>query len=140
MSHVTVHRQGKAYHVPLATVQDVIDLMDATYSINRAELIADLDAMSASEDAKVKAIREMRSRKGMTTDLVRQAFTLNGAQMIVEHVVEPEKHEAIMDTTPDDLVQTALLILGFDMNEESENDGTDKANPRKGDGTSTTRQ
>ena len=141
MSHVTVKRHGKAYHVPLATVQDVIDIMDANYAKARTELLADLEAMSATEEARLQAMKEMRESRGMTTDLIRQAFTLEGARAVVEHVVDPELHAAVMDSTPDELVQTALTILGFDMADDSDEAVENKTtNPRKGGETSTTKQ
>ena len=139
MSHVTVQRQGKAYHVPLATVQDIIDLMDANYAKARVELLSDLEAMSASEESKLQAMKEMRERKGMTTDLIRQAFTLEGARAVVEHVVDPAMHAAVMDSTPDELVQTALTILGFDMTDDADSKEEKPANPPKGGATSTTK-
>ena len=138
MSHLTINRHGKAYHVPLATVQDVIDMMDATYARKRMELLADLEAMSASEEAKVKALTELRDRKGLTTDLLREAFTLPGARAIIEHVAKPEDHEAIMEDQPDQIVQVALQVLGFTVDpDEEDEEGEGSAHPQNGDATST---
>jgi hypothetical protein len=137
MSHLTVQRQGKAYHIPLATVQDVIDLMDANYAKNRQTLLDDLDAMNASEETKLKAMTEMRERKGMTTDLIREAFTLPGARAILEHVARPEDHEAIFEDAPDKIVQIALEVLGFTVDgDDAETAGDTDLNPQKGDATS----
>ena len=140
MSHLTVQRHGKAYHVPLATVQDVIDLMDANYAKKRVELLADLDDMNASEETKLKAMAEIRERKGMTTDLIREAFTLPGARSIIQHVAKTEDHAAILEDAPDQIVQVALQVLGFTVDEQnSEEDGERPENPPKGDATSTTK-
>jgi hypothetical protein len=136
MSHLTVKRKAKTFHVPLASVQNVIELMDANFSANRKALIQDLADMDASDETKIKAMDDLRQRKGMTTDLIRSAFTLAGARSILEHVVSPEDFDEVVDTTPDDLVQLALQVLGFDIDDDSKGDDA-PADPTQGDGTST---
>jgi len=136
MSHLTVKRSTGTIHVPLATVQDVIDLMDAAYARRRVELISDLEAMNASEESKLKALSDMRERRGMTSDLIRDAFTLPGARCIIEHVADPQHHEVLMEESPDEIVQMALKILGFEVDDE-EGAESDDADPRTGGETST---
>ena len=139
MSHLTVKRNAKTYHVPMATVQNVIDLMDANYAESRKALIEDLKAMDASDEAKIKAMDDLRQRRGMTTDLIRSAFTLAGARAILEHVVDPDEFHEVADTTPDELVQLALQVLGFDVDAESD-ESEKPADPTTGGGTSTRKQ
>ena len=137
MSHLTIDRKGKTYHVPFATVQDVIDLMDASYSRRRDELAEDLKAMDASTEMKLEAMNELRSRKGLTADLIREAFTLPGAHEIIKHVVKPDELEPILESAPDEIVKLALLVLGFDVDEDEEAGQATDANPQTGDETST---
>tara|TARA_R110002012_G_scaffold30807_2_gene92793 strand:+ start:251 stop:673 length:423 start_codon:yes stop_codon:yes gene_type:complete len=140
MSHITVDREGKTYHVPLATVQDVIDLMDSTYSKRREELLVDLKAVEASPTEKLQALAELRERKGLTTDLMREAFTLDGACAIIQHVAKPDDHNALIDVAPDKVVELALLVLGFTLDETDESKEGSDVDPPKGDETSTTKQ
>jgi hypothetical protein len=139
MSHITVDRAGKTIHLPLATVQDVIDLMDASYARKRRDLIEDLDALGVSGEDKVKAMSELRERKGMTTDLIRDVFTLAGAQSVIKHCAKPEDLDELLNEAPDQIVQLALEVLGFDVGDTSEESAEDGASPRKGGVTSTTK-
>lgn len=141
MSHVTVERNGRTFHVQLAKVQDVIDLMDANYARRRKELIEDLEAMKASPEDKMKALAELRDRKGLTADLMREAFTLEGACSIIRHMANPDDYEAVIDGAPDKIVELALLVLGFTLDAEGDDpeEGSD-ADPQMGGETSTKRQ
>jgi hypothetical protein len=136
MSHLTVKRSTGTIHVPLATVQDVIDLMDANYARRRIELVSDMEAMNASESAKLEAMKELRDRRGMTSDLIREAFTLPGARSIIEHVADPGDHEALLEESPDEIVQIALKILGFEVDDTEAEEGSADADPPKGGVTS----
>ena len=140
MSHLTVNRQSKTYHLPLATVQDVIDLMDAGYAKRRVELLADLEVIGAGPEDKLKALADLRERKGMTADLMREAFTLEGACSIIEHVAKPEDYKAIIEAAPDKIVELALLVLGFSLDGDSESEEGSDVDPQKGDETSIEKQ
>ena len=110
-SKIVVKRKGKTIHVAQARVQDVIDMMEANHRELRDDLIADLDASGIGDAEKLKALEELRAKKGITSDLIRSAFTLPGARRIIEHQTEPADIDAVMDTTPDMLVELALQIL-----------------------------
>jgi hypothetical protein len=84
MSKIVVKRDDKTFHLEKATVQDVIDLMDEMHKEKRAELLEDLDAAGVTGGEKIEALSELRKTKGITSDLVRSAFTLNGAKKIIE--------------------------------------------------------
>ena len=136
MSHLTVKRSAGTIHVPLASVQDVIDLMDANYARKRIELISDMEAMNASESAKLEAMKELRARRGLTSARVREAFTLPGARSIIEHVADPGDHDALLEESPDEIVQMALKILGFEVDDTEAEEDSEDADPPNGDETS----
>ncbi len=140
MSHLTVKRSTGTIHVPLASVQDVIDLMDANYARKRIELISDMEAMNASESAKLEAMKELRDRRGMTSDLIREAFTLPGARSIIEHVADPDDHESLLEEPPDEVVRIALQILGFNMDTAEGEEADSTPDPQIGGETSTRTQ
>ena len=106
----------------------------------RIELISDMEAMNASESAKLDAMRDLRDRRGMTSDLIREAFTLPGARSIIEHVADPDDHESLLEEPPDELVRLALQILGFDMDDADVEEADSTADPRTGGETSTRTQ
>jgi len=120
MNNVTVERNGSVIRVPEATVSDVISLMDAQYGKTRKELLEDLEVIQATNEEKIAALNKIREQRGMTSVLVRSAFTLSGATDIIRHTAKPEDHSAILDAEPDDLVWLALSILGFEQKEEGE--------------------
>jgi hypothetical protein len=114
MSKIVVKRDDKTFHLEKATVQDVIDLMDEMHKEKRAELLEDLDAAGVTGGEKIEALSELRKTKGITSDLVRSAFTLNGAKKIIEFKCQPGEMHGICDCAPDEVVYLALEILGFD--------------------------
>ena len=139
MSHLTIQRNSKTIKIPMASVQDVIDLMDESYSRRRKELASDMKEMEIDDAGRIEALKELRERKGMTTDLIREAFTLPGAHAIIRHMADPENLEEILEEAPDEIVQLALQILGFEVGGEDETEGENATPPQKGEGTSTTK-
>jgi len=140
MSHLTIQRKSKTIKIPMASVQDVIDLMDASYTRRRKELADDMREMEIDDAGRIKALNELRERKGMTTDLIRETFTLPGAHAIIRHMADPENLEDILEEAPDEIVELALKILGFEVGEESADETKeedDSSHPEKGGGTST---
>ena len=114
MSKIIVKRDDKTFHLEKATVQDVIDLMDEMHKEKRSELLEYLVAAGVSGDEKIKALCELRQTKGITSDLVRSAFTLNGAKKVIEFKCQPGEMHGVCDCAPDEVVYLALEILGFD--------------------------
>lgn len=127
MSKVVFKTQKSVVHVDQATVQDVIDMMESKYLQARKQLVDDLKFAGASEDALVKGLNELRQNKGITAMLLRDAFTLEGAKQIVEHMAKTEDHETIFASKPDDIVNLALQVLGYEYDHEEK--GEDDNSP-----------
>ena len=62
MSHLTIQRKSKTIKIPMASVQDVIDLMDASYTRRRKELADDMREMEIDDAGRIKALNELRER------------------------------------------------------------------------------
>jgi len=138
LTHISIDRNGKSYHVPEATVSDLMSLLEQQFEASRLELIADLEVVGATALEKVDALKELRATKGLTSNLMRSAFELQGATQIIKHICKPEDVEEILQASPDDLVWLALKILGYeaaDPTEEEEQD-PDEGKPSS-QGTST---
>jgi hypothetical protein len=76
----------------------------------------------------------------MTSDLIREAFTLPGARSIIEHVADPGDHEALLEESPDEVVRIALQILGFNMDTAEGEEADSTPDPQIGGETSTRTQ
>ena len=53
MTHISVERQGKTFHVPEATIEDLIAMMEAQYTQDRVDTIADLEEIGATEELRL---------------------------------------------------------------------------------------
>ncbi len=122
MTHISIDRNGKSYHVPEASVGDLMSLLDQQFEASRIELLKDLDDVQATAGEKIVALKELRATKGLTSNLMRSAFELEGATKIIKYVCKPEDADAILDASPDDLVWLALKILGFEPKDPDESD------------------
>ncbi len=60
MTHIMVERGGKAIRVPEATVANLIGLMEHKYQIERMAILADMDEVGASTEARFDAISKLR--------------------------------------------------------------------------------
>ena len=135
-----VERNGKALRVPEATVANIIGLMDHKYQIERVAVLADMEEVGATTEAKYEAIRELREGKGLTTALLRWCFTLEGAVEIIKYLTATEQHEQLLDAPPDELVYLALRLIGYDPPDsdgEQSDDQDDEEHPTKDRATST---
>mgnify|MGYP003118779336 CR=1 FL=1 len=120
MTHISVERQGKTFHVPEATIEDLIALMEEQYSQDRIDMLADLEEIGASDELRLEKLKELRDAKGLTAALMRSAFNLTGATRIITYMVKSPDREAVLDGTPDEVVWLALRILGFESNDSDE--------------------
>ena len=139
MTHISIDRNGKSYHVPEANVSDLMSLLDQQFEASRLDLIKDLDDIQATAGEKIVALKELRAAKGLTSNLMRSAFELEGATNIIKYVCDPKDVDSVLDATPDDIVWLALKILGFepsDPSDEDEEEASEEGKPSS-QGTST---
>ena len=136
MTHILIERGDETLHINEATVADIIGLLEHRHSQARADLLADLEEISATEEAKLEALAKLREDKGMTSALVRSCFTLSGAVDVIKYVVPPEQHERVLDAEPDDVVLLALRVLGFEVDDETTTQDAGDARPTNGRATS----
>lgn len=138
MSHVVFERDGETITIEEATVAQVIGLMDHQFERQRKELIEDLDSVGAPADLKLDEVRKLRDDKGLTSKIIRHAFSLRGAMEVIEYVVPDGKREKALRGDPDELVWLALRLLGFDLSDVDEkNEADQNDHPTKDRATST---
>ena len=114
MSHIMVERGGKAIRVPEATVANLIGLMEHKYQIERMAILADMEEVGSSTEAKYEAIKVLRESKGLTTALLRWCFSLEGAVEVIKYLTATDQHDQLLDAPPDELVYLALRLIGYD--------------------------
>ena len=102
-------------------------MMESKYLQARKQLVDDFKFADASEAAMMKGLAELRENKGITALLLRDAFTLSGAKQIIEHMAKPEDHERIFEAKPNEVVDLALQVLGYEY--DHENKGEDDPDP-----------
>lgn len=125
MSHIMVERGGKAIRVPEASVANLIGLMDHKYHLERVAILADLEEVGATTEAKYAAIRDLRESKSLTTALLRWCFSLEGAVEVIKYLTDSSLHDQLLDAPVDELVYLALRLIGYDPPDE-EADGSDE--------------
>ena len=120
MSHVVFERDGETITVKEATVAEVIGLMDDQFDRQRRELIEDMESVGASSEMMLDEVKKLRDEKGLTSKLIRHAFTLRGALEVIKYVVQEDKREKAISGEPDQIVWLALRLLGFNMSDVEE--------------------
>lgn len=123
MTHITVRRKNRNHKVPEPSVGDLIALMDNLYDRERAEILCDLEDAQAAPEERMKALCEHRKTKGLTGNLMRSAFTLDGAVRIINWVVDEDEAALLLDCDPEETVRLALRLLGFEDNDEPSAEG-----------------
>ena len=106
--------------VPRLKVQQIIDLAALRHESERRELVQDLeDAGVPAEDRLVK-LREHRKEVGLSSVIVRSAFSIDGAYRIIKYAMGgefPAEHEGV---DPSNLSSLALACIGVDLDAISE--------------------
>jgi len=130
MSHIMVEREGKAIRVPEATVANLIGLMEHKYQLERVAILADMEEVGATTEAKYAAIHELRQSKGLTTALLRWCFSLEGAVEVIKYLTDSSHHDRLLDAPVDELVYLALRLIGYeppdDEADDADEDDTDR--------------
>jgi len=136
MSYILFEADGEKMRFEEATVAQVIGLMDYQFERQRAELIDDLEAADAPAELKLDEVKKLRDEKGLTSKLIRYAFTLRGAMEVIEYTVPEDKVKKALALDPDQLVWLALRLLGFNTNDVEEGAEDETENPTKDRATS----
>ena len=118
MTHIMSERNGKSVRIPEPSVANLIGLMEHKYQIERMAILADLEEVGASTEAKYKAMNELREAKGLTSVLLRWCFTLEGAVEVIKYLTDTKIHDEMLDATPDELVFLALRLVGYEAPDE----------------------
>jgi len=101
--------------VPRLTVQQVIELGVIRHEEERRSLIEDADAAGLDATERMDVLRKHREQRGISSVIVKSAFTVDGAYRIVKKAMGgtwPSEFESI---DPTDLSTVALGCLGIEL-------------------------
>lgn len=129
MTHILIERDGETLKIPEATIGQLISMTEEQYRQDREMLLADLNAVNASDEAKLAALEDLRNERGLTAKMARKAFTLDGAVEILKVVAEPNDVKKLLGSDKDELTYLALRVLGFQQQDDEQESETDTERP-----------
>ena len=103
--------------VPRLTVQQVIELGVLRDEEVRRALIEDADAAGLEPTDKMELLRKHRDQRGLSSAIVKSAFSVDGAYRIVKRAMGGTWPSAFESMDPSDLSTLALGCLGIDLDE-----------------------
>lgn len=110
--------------VPKLTVQQIIDLSATIHESNRSKLMRDLDDSGAPHESRLEALAHFRKEEGLTSVIIRSAFSLEGAMKILAEAFGGEVPNSITELDPTEITNLALSCFGIDViGEKGESEG-----------------
>ena len=105
--------------VPRLKVQQIIDLAVLRHERERKELVQDLEDAGVDPDDRLQRLREHRKEVGLSSVIVRWAFSVDGAYNIIRMAMGEFPAE-LEGFGPANLSKLALACIGVDLDESVE--------------------
>ena len=119
--------------VPRLRVQQIIDLSTLRHERDRLELVNDLEDAGVPTEERFEQLREHRNQTGLSSIIVRSAFTVQGAYQIIRLAMGGEFPESLAGLEPTEMSRIALQCLGVDI-EQFETDDEDEGDEGRAEG------
>ena len=103
--------------IPRLRVQQIIDLSILRHERDRRGLVQDLKEAGVSSEESLARLREHRSQEGLSSIVVRSAFTVDGAFQIIRLAMGGDYPASLESLDPTTLSNVALQCLGLDLDE-----------------------
>tara|TARA_R100001460_G_scaffold23359_5_gene47105 strand:+ start:509 stop:952 length:444 start_codon:yes stop_codon:yes gene_type:complete len=103
--------------VPRLRVQQIIELSTHRHERDRLDLIKDLEDSGASTEERLEMLRDHRNQAGLSSIIVRSAFTVDGAYSVIEAAMGGEFPASFSSLEPTLMSKIALQCLGVDVDE-----------------------
>lgn len=117
MEPTAVTIEDETILVPRLKVQQIIDLGVLRHERERKALLEDLEDAEATTEERLEKLREHRDQKGLSSILVRSAFSVDGAYQIVRLAMGGEYPERLEGLDPTKLSRLALACIGIDLDD-----------------------
>lgn len=88
--------------LPLATVQDLIDMADEAFTFERQQLLSDMQDAGLEADAKLERLRELSMRKGTGALLIMATFRIDTASRLVKKQLD--RAARLVDINPAEIL------------------------------------
>ena len=105
--------------VPRLKVQQIIDLAVLRHERERKELVQDLEDAGVDPEDRLERLRQHRKEVGLSSVIVRWAFSVDGAYSIVRMAMGEFPAE-LEGMDPGNLSRLALACIGVDLDESVE--------------------
>lgn len=106
--------------VPRLRVQQIIDLAVLRHERERRDLIQDLEDAGVPADDRLERLRQHRKEVGLSSVIVRWAFSVDGAYQILKMAMGDQFPEEFESFDPANLSNLALQCIGVDLDATSE--------------------
>lgn len=106
--------------VPRLKVQQIIDLAALRHEAERRELVLDLEDAGVPAEERLERLRTHRKEIGLSSVIVRSAFSLEGAYRIIKYAMGGEFPSELEGMDPSNLSSLALACIGIDLDDLSE--------------------
>ncbi len=106
--------------VPRLRVQQIIDLAVLRHERERRDLIQDLEDAGVPADDRLERLRQHRKEVGLSSVIVRWAFSVDGAYQILKMAMGDQFPEEFEGLDPANLSSLALQCIGVDLDATSE--------------------
>jgi hypothetical protein len=116
--------------VPRLRVQQIIDLSTLRHESDRRDLVRDLEEAGVEAEERFAKLREHRDQAGLSSIIIRSAFTVQGAFQIIRLAMGGEFPESMAGMEPTELSKIALQCLGLNL-EDFESDSGDESRAEK---------
>lgn len=126
-THVYRTVDDKSHAFPMLRVEDVIEMAERAFAVERAELVADLDECGITGEPRLERLRELALMRGRASVLIRYAYSYSGALEVLKmcrgRMTDPPPGDTF-GLNPIDATRLALDLVGFTLDEDKPGDTT----------------
>jgi len=120
MNPIPITVGGETTLVPRLRVQQILDLAARRFERDRLDLVADLTDAGVGPEERLERLREHRKESGLSSGIVRAAFSTEGAIEIIAEAMGGEFPERFGSIAPDEVSRLALACIGVELGEKDE--------------------
>ena len=113
--------------VPRLKIQQIINLSTLRFERDRIALVNDLTDSGVQASDRLEALREHRKECGLSSVIVRSAFSIEGAIEIITEAMGGDFPEQFGSISPDEMSRLALGCIGVELKESDEESSEGKA-------------
>ena len=118
MNPIPITIGGETTLVPRLRIQQIVDVATKRFEQDRLNLVDDLSDAGVEPAEKLEALREQRKEYGLSSVIVRSAFSVSGAIDIITEAMGGDLPEQFASISPDNMSRLALECIGVELEED----------------------